>query len=698
MVPHVLICPVNAFPDTAHVVIIGGGVVGCSTAYHLGKSGWTDTVLLERRSLTSGTTFHAAGLVGQLRAHSSITELLRYSVDLYQRLEAETGVATGWKMTGGLRLACSSDRLKELRRQASLARSFGLEMEVLTPGEARTLWPPMTTDDVVGATFLPTDGQINPSDLTASLAKGARMTGVRIFENTEAVSIEVDPGGKSVAAVETSRGRIDCGAVVCCAGQWTRWLAASVGVSVPLVSLLHQYLITTPVDGLPASLPTLRDPDRRTYFKEDAGRLVMGGYEPDPVPWSEDGIHDDFHFSLLPPDWDQFEQLMRPGIDRVPALRTAGVRQLINGPESFTPDGHFIVGEAPELKNFYVGSGFNAFGIAAAGGAGMALARLVCEPEPPFDLGPVDIRRFGAPHRNRDWVRRRTNDAYAAHYSLARAGEEAVVVRPYRPLVLHDELESAGGRFGEKLGWERVDWIGGPSPGDIPFISPGSGTSAMNEAVAGEMRAAMTTAVLVDRSSCGKLRIVGPDACEALKRVAAADVSSPVESVFYSLMLNDRGGVECDATVARLARERFYLVSGVGTANRVSDWIRRCSGDANQFDLLDVSEEFCVLSVMGPGGRTVLSSVTSDDVSETGFPPGRARQVQIGQESCLAMHMMRSGGPVWELHVPNGAARAVYLLLLDSGRDFGLRLAGNLLPRKPSTGSRSSGLGLRHRA
>ena len=668
----------DVFPDTAGVVIIGSGVVGCSTVYHLGKLGWTDAVLLERRSLTSGTTFHAASLVGQLRAHSCITELLRYSVDLYQRLEAETGIATGWKMTCGLRLACCPDRLKELRRQASLARSFGLDMEVLTPGEARTLWPPMATDDVVGATFLPTDGQVNPSDLTAALAKGARMNGVRILENTEVLSIETDSGGKTVTAVETCSGRITCDAVVCCAGQWTRWLAASVGVSVPLVPLQHQYLVTTPVAGLPATLPTLRDPDRRTCFKEDAGRLVMGGYEPNPVPWAGGGVRDDSHFSLLPPDWDQFEQLMQPAVDRVPALKTAGVRQLINGPESFTPDGHFILGVAPELRNFYVAAGFNAFGIAAAGGAGMALARLVGEPEPPFDLGPVDIRRFGAPHLDRDWVGRRTGDAYADHYSLARPRDDAVAGRPYRHLVLHDELRSTGGRFGKKSGWERVDWFGGRNQGGNQHASPGNGTASKNEAVARETRAATTTAVLVDRSSCAKLRIMGPDACAALKRVVAGEVSVPVETVAHSPMLNDRGGIECDAIVARIAPDDFFLSCGVGTATRIPDWIRRWSGDADRFELRDGTEESCVLSLLGQEGRVILGSVTPDDVSEAGLPESRARHVRIGPESCLAIHMTSSAGPVWELHVPNGAARTDFRALVDSGREFGLRLAGNL--------------------
>ena len=404
----------------------------------------------------------------------------------------------------------------------------------------------------------------------------------------------------------------------------------------------------------------------------------MGGYEPNPVPWAGGGVRDDSHFSLLPPDWDQFEQLMQPAIDRVPALKTAGVRQLINGPESFTPDGHFILGEAPELRNFYVGAGFNAFGIAAAGGAGMALARLVCEHEPPFDLGPVDIRRFGAPHRDRGWVGRRTRDAYADHYSLAHSRVDAVARRSYRHLVLHDELRSAGSRFGDTSGWEQVDWVGGRDPGDNQRASPGIETESVNEVVAKETCAAKTAAVLVDRSSCAKLRIMGPDACEALKRVAANEVSGPVEKVVYSPMLNDRGGIECDAVVARIAPDHFFLVGGVGMATRISDWIRRWSAGANQFELRDGTVDSCVLSLLGPQGGAILGSVTPDDISEAGFPAGRAKHVRIGPESCLAIHTTSPAGPAWELHVPNGAAGAVHQVLVESGRKFGLRLAGNL--------------------
>ncbi|MFZ9786692.1 MAG: FAD-dependent oxidoreductase, partial [Ilumatobacteraceae bacterium] len=361
-------------------------------------------------------------LVGQLRTSANITQLLGYSVDLYKRLEIETGLATGWKMNGGLRLACTEERWNEVKRQATTATSFGLEMNLLSPSEAKKLWPLMTTDDLIGAAFLPTDGQASPSDITQALARGARNAGVTICEDTNVVSIDVDNG--VIRGVVTTQGRIDCEVVVCCAGQWTRELAATVGVSVPLVSVEHQYMITTQIDGVTRDLPTLRDPDRLTYYKEEVGGLVMGGYEANPIPWAINGISKTFNFQLLDPNFDHFSQLMELAIGRVPALETAGINQLINGPESFTPDGNFIIGEAPELKNFFVGAGFNAFGIAAGGGAGMALAEWVNKGIAPYDLWVVDIRRFGQPHRNVDWVRTRTLEAYAKHYTMAWPHEE----------------------------------------------------------------------------------------------------------------------------------------------------------------------------------------------------------------------------------------------------------------------------------
>ncbi|ODA67391.1 4-methylaminobutanoate oxidase (formaldehyde-forming) [Methyloligella halotolerans] len=408
----------SAFPTEAKVVIIGGGIVGCSTAYHLAKAGCDEVVLLERHKLTSGSTFHAAGLVGQLRADANITELLTYSVELYASLKEETGLDTGWKANGGLRLACCEERLKQLEQQTKTGQSFGLPMEMLTPSEAKELWPLMDISDVVGAAFLPTDGQANPSDLTQSLAKGAKLNGARILEDVAVTGIEMEDG--KVTAVVTDQGRIECEVVVNCAGQWAREVGAMAGVNVPLFSVQHQYLITEAIDGVTPGLPTMRDPDRLTYYKEEVGGLVMGGYEPDPIPFAEEGIPKGFHFTLLDSDWDHFEQLMELALPRVPALETAGIKELVNGPESFTPDGNFILGQAPECESFFVGAGFNAFGIAAGGGAGMALAHWVMNGEPHADLAPVDIRRFGDAYRDIGKVKSETLDAYAKHYALAR--------------------------------------------------------------------------------------------------------------------------------------------------------------------------------------------------------------------------------------------------------------------------------------
>lgn len=428
-------------PGTAQVVVIGGGIVGCSTAYHLARLG-VDVVLLERHKLTSGTTFHAAGLVGQLRSSANITQLLGYSVELYDRLEQDTGQATGWKRNGGLRLACNAERWTEVKRQATTAHSFGLDMQLLTPSEAQALWPLMDVSDVVGAAFLPTDGQANPSDITQALAKGARQAGALIVEDVEVQRVIVE-GGR-IRGVKTALGTIEAPKVVACCGQWTRDVAKAIGVTVPLVSMEHQYMVTEPIAGVTPDLPTLRDPDRLTYWKEEVGGLVMGGYEPNPKPWAVDGLPEGFHFSLLGSDFDHFEQIMEQALGRVPALETAGIKELVNGPESFTPDGNFILGEAPEQPGFFVGAGFNAFGIAAGGGAGMALAEWVAKGEPPFDLWPVDIRRFGRPHFDTDWVRTRTVEAYAKHYTMAWPSEEHASGRPCPPLAPVSGVEGQG--------------------------------------------------------------------------------------------------------------------------------------------------------------------------------------------------------------------------------------------------------------
>jgi sarcosine dehydrogenase len=649
-------------PTTARVVVIGGGIVGASVAYHLGKLGWTDTVLLERKKLTSGTTFHAAGLVGQLRTSANITQLLGHSVALYRNLEAETGLQTGWKMNGGLRLACNADRWTEVKRQATTAHSFGLEMHLLTPREAQDLWPLMSIDDLVGAAYLPTDGQANPSDITQSLARGARMAGVSIFEDTPVTRIIVEAG--CIRGVETPFGTVECEKVVCCAGQWTRTLAATVGVNVPLVSVEHQYMITEKIEGVTPGLPTLRDPDRRTYWKEEVGGLVWGGYEPNPKPWAQDGIPEGFHFELLTSDYDHYAQFMDDAIARVPALATAGVKQLLNGPESFTPDGNFILGEAPELRNFYVGAGFNAFGIASGGGAGMALAEWVAKGEPPFDLWPVDIRRFGPPHRVTDYVRTRTLEAYAKHYTIAWPSEEMASARPTRRSPLYAHLKAAGACFGEKLGWERPNWFAGP--GEDPVDRYSMGRPGWHEAVGREHRAAREHAVLIDQSSFAKFRLTGRDAAKALNRIAAGNVDRAVGSLTYTQMLNAKGGIECDLTVARLAPQEFYITTGTGFATHDFDWIaRNLQGEAH---LTDVTSAYAVLSLMGPDARSILCRHSPDDLTNAGFPFGTARWITVANCPVFALRVTYVGELGWELHMPSEVAVTVYEALM-SGPD-----------------------------
>ena len=665
----------GALPASAKIIIIGGGIVGCSAAYHLGKLGITDCLLLERKKLTSGTTFHAAGLVGQLRSSANITQLLGYSVDLYDRLEEETGQATGWKRNGGLRLACNAERWTEVRRQATTAHSFGLEMDLLSPKEAQDLWPLMTVDDVVGAAFLPSDGQANPSDITLALAKGARQAGVTLAEDMPVTRIVLDDAGR-LSGVETPEGFVACEKLVCCAGQWSRALAATVGVTVPLVSVQHQYMVTEPIEGVTRDLPTLRDPDRLTYYKEEVGGLVMGGYEPDPLPWAVEGIPAEFHYSLLDSDFDHFEQLMELALGRVPALEAAGVKQLINGPESFTPDGNFIMGEAPELPGFFVGAGFNAFGIASGGGAGMALAEWVAKGEQPFDLWPADIRRFGRPHADPDWVRTRTLEAYGKHYTMAWPQEEHSSARPCRRSPLYQLLKDQGACFGEKLGWERPNWFADLAAGEVPEDVYSFERQNWFAAVGREHQATRCSVTVFDQSSFAKFLLQGPAAEVALSWICANDVARPVGSVIYTQMLNDRGGIECDLTVTRLAGDSFYIVTGTGFATHDFDWIRRNIPAGLSAELVDVTSAYGVLSLMGPKARAVLQAVTHDDVSNQAFPFASAQTLSIAGARVQALRLTYVGELGWELHVPSESMICVYEALMAAGGAYGIRNAG----------------------
>ena len=605
-----------SLPTSSKVIIVGGGIVGCSTAYHLAKIGH-EVLLLEKASLTSGSTWHAAGLVGQLRSNANITQLLGHSINLYDQLEPETGLATGWKMNGGLRLACNNERWTEVKRQATTARSFGLEMQLLTPKEAQDLWPLMDISDVVGAAFLPTDGQASPSDITQALARGARTSGAKIIENCAVTEITTE--NDNLVGVKTKLGSISCEKLVLCCGQWTRDLAATVGVNVPLVAVEHQYMITEEF-GVPSDLPTLRDPDRLTYYKEEVGGLIWGGYEPNGIPWAVDGIPEPFDFQLLESRYDHFEQLMELALPRVPKLSEVGVKQLLNGPESFTPDGNFILGEAPELKNIYIGAGFNAYGIAAGGGAGMALAEWVANGAPPFDLWPVDIRRFGRPHQDTNWVRSRTLEAYGKHYTMAWPSEEHRTGRPCRRSPLYDTLKSSGAVFGEKLGWERANWFAdtGEEPRDIYTF----GLPNWHSAVAREHKAAREAAVLFDQTSFAKYILTGPDAEQALQWIASNRVDKPVGSIIYTQMLNDNGGIECDLTCVRTKFNEYYITTGTGYATHDFNWISRNIPSELNAQLIDVTSSNAVLSLFGPNARHILQLVTVNDVSDNGHPFG----------------------------------------------------------------------------
>jgi|TARA_B110000879_G_scaffold74305_1_gene103732 4-methylaminobutanoate oxidase (formaldehyde-forming) len=633
-----------------------------------------ETVLLERKKLTSGTTFHAAGLVGQLRSNANITQLLGYSVELYNKIEQETGLSTGWKMNGGLRLACTKERWTEVKRQATTAHSFGLEMDLLTPKEALDLWPLMNIDDVIGAAFMPTDGQANPSDITQALAKGARMAGAKIFEDTKVLDLEIDNG--KIKAVITEHGRIECEKVVVCAGQWTREFAKRFGVNVPLVSMEHQYMVTAEIEGMPKNLPTLRDPDRLTYYKEEVGGLVMGGYESNPIPWATTGIPKGFHYSLLDSNYDHFEQLMALSLGRVPALERVGIKTLTNGPESFTPDGNFIIGEAPELSNFFVGAGFNAFGIAAGGGAGMALAEWVHAGEPPYDLWSADIRRFGRPHFDTDWVRTRTVEAYSKHYTMDWPHEENQSGRPCRQSPLYETLKDQGACFGEKLGWERPNWFADAVYGETAQDVYSFDRQNWFNAVGREHNAVRKTAVLFDQSSFAKFSLKGPDALEALSWIAANNVAKPVGSLIYTQMLNDRGGIECDLTVARVANNEYYIVTGTGFATHDFDWITRNIPAGLNCQLFDITSSNAVLSLMGPTARDILQLVTNDDVSNTSFKFGTVKTISIAGCPVQAMRVTYVGELGWELHLPVEYATAVYQVVMIAGKHHGLINAG----------------------
>lgn len=659
--------------ERAHVVIIGGGIVGASVAYHLAELGLTDVALLEQGRLSGGTTWHAAGLVGQLRATESGTRLVQYSAALYERLEMETGLGTGLKRCGGVTVARTADRMVQLQRTAATAEAYDLECELISPDRAKELYPLLAIDDLVGAIWLPGDCTANPTDVTQSLAKGARNRGVKIFEGVRATDVLVQHG--AVAGVKTDHGLIETDVVINCAGQWANAVAAQAGVTVPLHSAEHFYVVTEQMDGVTRDLPILRDPDGYTYMKEEVGGLVVGGFEPKAKPWvGPDAIPYPFEFQLLDEDWEHFEILMENALQRIPALRETGIKKFYNGPESFTPDNQFILGEAPELKNYFVGAGFNSVGIASAGGAGKALAEWVVHGEPTTDLTSVDIRRFAPFNANRQWLHHRVAEVLGLHYAIPWPNRELSTARPFRRSPVHDVLKAHGAVFGSKMGWERVN-VFAPD-GAEPELDYTWGKPKWLKWSAIEQRAARHSVALFDQSSFGKVLVTGRDAVQVLQRVCAADVDVEVGRAVYTGMLNERAGYEADITVTRIAESEYLVVTGAASIVRDIDWIKRHVARAEQVTVLDVTSMYAVFAVMGPKSRELLQSLSRANLVAEHFPFATSREIDIGQATVRATRITYVGELGWELYVPVEFAVDVYDLLMRAGGGFDLVQAG----------------------
>ena len=658
-------------PAHARAVIVGGGIVGCSVAYHLTKLGWRDIVLLERRDLSCGTTWHAAGLVGQLRSSHNLTRLASYGAVLYEQLEAETGQATGFRRSGSISVARTNERMIELKRGASMAKCFGVDVEVISAAEAGRLWPLMRTDDLAGAVWIPRDGRTNPIDTTLALAKGARNGGATIVENVTVTGIHRQNG--AATGVSTDRGDIACDVVVNCAGMWGREVGRLAGVNVPLHASEHFYIVTEPMPGVTRELPVLRDTDGCIYVREEVGGLLMGGFEPVAKPWGMDGFPKDFAFSLLPEDWEHFRVLMEQAIVRIPALETAPVRRHVNGPESFTPDNRYMLGEAPELRNFFVAAGFNSVGIASAAGAGKALAEWIVGGEPSMDLWDVDVRRFMPFQGNAAYLRERTTEVVGLLYAMHWPFRQPVTARGVRRSAVHDRLAARGAVFGVVAGWERANWFA--TDGVEPRYVYTYGRQNWFPCAGAEHRAVREAVGLFDQSSLAKFRVQGPDATAVLQRLCANDVDVAPGRIVYTQMLNARGGIECDLTVSRLGEDAYLIVTIAAAATHDADWIRRGIGAA-RVTLTDVTSAFTVLGVMGPRSRELLARVTGADLSPAAFPFGTAREIEIGYAMVRATRITYVGELGWELDVPAEFAANVYETTVAAGEAFGLRHAG----------------------
>ena len=667
----------QAIPTHARAVIIGGGVVGCSVAYHLAKLGWKDVVLLERKQLTCGTTWHAAGLIAQLRATQNMTKLAKYSQSLYTTLEAETGVATGFKQNGSITVALTEARMEELRRGAAMARAFDVEIEEISPADILAKYPGLETKDVVGGVYLDKDGQADPVNITQALAKGARAMGAKIIEGIKVTDVQTQNG--RATGVMTEHGPIAADYVVNCGGMWAREIGKMAGVTVPLHACEHFYIVTEQVEGLSRNLPVLRVPDECAYYKEDAGKLLLGAFEPVAKPWGGQGIPDNFEFDSLPDDFDHFEPILEKAIHRLPVLETAGIQTFFNGPESFTPDDRYLLGEAPECRNFFVAAGFNSVGIQSAGGAGKVLAEWMDAGEPQVDLWDVDIRRMQPFQNNRHYLSARVTETLGLLYADHFPYRQFASARNIRRTPLHDRLQQNGACFGELSGWERANWF-------LPEAERAAGKSAdyvyswgrqnWFDYAADEHRAVREAAGLFDLSTFGKIRVMGRDAEAVLNRICGADICVPAGQIVYTQFLNQRGGIEADVTVSRLSETEFLVITPAATIRRDMSWIKRHIPDGADCYAIDMTASEAAIAVMGPQARNILQPLTDTSMANADFAFGQFKTLHMGMAEVRAHRISYVGELGWEVYVSADMAVHVFDQIMASGADKGLRLAG----------------------
>lgn len=663
-----------SLPEKAQVVIIGGGVIGCSVAYHLAKIGWKDIVLLERKQLTSGTTWHAAGLIAQLRASKNMTKLAKYSQELYGSLEAETGVATGFRRCGSITVALTDARKEEILRQAAMARAFGVEVEEISPNEVKERYEHINIDGVTAGVYLPRDGQGDPANIALALAKGARLKGALIKENVKVTKINKDC--RRVTGVEWQKGeetgQIEADYVVNCAGMWSHEVGKMADVNVPLHACEHFYIVTESIPNL-KQMPVLRVPDECAYYKEDAGKLLLGAFEPNAKPWGMNGIPDSFEFDQLPEDFDHFEPILEQAVNRLPMLAEAGIHTFFNGPESFTPDDAYHLGLAPECDNFWVAAGFNSIGIQSAGGAGMALAAWMDSGEKPFDLGDVDINRMQPFQGNKTYLYERSKETlgllYADHFPF----RQKETARGIRKSPLHYHLEKNGAVFGELAGWERANWFA--DKGQKAEYEYSWERQNWFENSAREHHAIRNNVGLYDMTSFGKIRVEGPDVENFLNYVCGGNMSVPVGKLVYTQFLNSKAGIEADVTATRISETAFLVVTPAATRLADQTWLERHKGNFNVV-ITDTTAGEAVLAVMGPNSRKLLQMVSPNDFSNAVNPFGTSQNIEIGMGLARVNRVTYVGELGWEIYVSSDEATHVFETLHTAGQDLDLKLCG----------------------